>query len=70
MYTFGTGGFGSAVGGPGGLLTPPHNGGCSDAQEVDGVWLKVFQEVLGLLSRHLQLSDSMLCTGTVGQAVS
>lgn len=49
--TSSTGCLRSAVGRPGRLLTPPYAGGSNNTQEVDGVRLQVFQEMLGLLSR-------------------
>lgn len=67
--TLSTGGLGRAVRRPGRLLSPPHDGGGGDTQQVNGVGLQVLQEVQGLLSRELDLRRRALGAGAVGQAV-
>lgn len=57
------------MGRPGGLLPPAHAGGGCDAQQVDGVGLQVFEEVLSFPSGQLHLRDCALGAGAIGQAV-
>lgn len=54
---------------PGGLLPPPHAGGGGNAEQVDGVRLQVFQEMLRFVSRQLDLGDRAVVTAAIGQAV-
>lgn len=54
---------------PGGLLPPPHASGGGNAEQVDGVGLQVFQEMLRFLSGQLDLGDCAVVATAVGQAV-
>ena len=69
LVTFDAGGFGSVVGGPGGGFTPPHPGGCRDPEQVDGIRLKVSQEVLGAVLGQLHRQNRGVCSCTVGQTI-
>lgn len=53
--TSSTGCFWSAVRRPGRLFPPPDAGGSGNTEQVDGVWLQVFQEMLRFVSRQLEL---------------
>lgn len=61
--------FGSAVRCPCRLLSQPYAGGSSNTQQVDGVRLQVFQEMLCFLCRQLDLRDGILITGAKRQAI-
>ena len=69
LVTFITGGFGSAVGGPGGGFTPPHPGGCRDPEKVDGIRLKVTEEVLGVVLGQFHRQNRGVCGRAVGESV-
>lgn len=68
-FTLSTGSLWSTMRSPGRLLAPSCAGGCRNTQQVDGVWLQVFQEILGLFPWQLNLRHCALRTGAIGQAV-
>lgn len=68
-FTVAAGGRGCAVWSPRWRLTPAHAGGCSHAQEVDGVRLQSLQQILGAVLRYLHRDDCAVCSSPVGQPV-
>lgn len=67
--TSGAGCFRGAVRCPDRWLPPPHAGGRGDAQQVGGVGLQVFQEMLRPVSGELDLGDGAVLALAIGQAV-
>lgn len=67
--TFSAGVFGCSVCSPGGGFAPAHPGSRGDAEQIVGVGLKTFQEVMGSVSRHLLLSDGSIGAGSVRETV-
>lgn len=68
-FTFAAGDLRCTVGGPRRRLTPAHTGGCSHAEQVDGVRLKVLQQIFSAVLRYLHRDDSTVRSRTIRESV-
>lgn len=69
MFTFAAGGLRRAVWGPCRRLTPARTGGCSHAEEIDGVRLQALQQIFSAVLRYLHRGDSVVRSRSIGQSV-
>lgn len=69
MFTFAAGGFRRPVWGPCRRFTPTHTGGCSHAEEIDGVRLQPLQQIFGAVLGYLHRGDSVVRSCPIGKSV-
>lgn len=67
--TSSSGCFWGAVRCPDRLFPPPDAGGSSNTEQVDGVRLQVFHQMLRFVSRQLHLGDCAVVATAIGQAI-
>lgn len=68
-FTFAAGGLRCTVRGPCRRFTPAHTGGCSHAEQVDGVRLQALKQIFSAVLRYLHRGDTAVCRCTIGQSV-